>query len=563
MADPEPYPFDLGPWRRTVTTGSPEAQVWFDRGLNWTYAYNQEEGIACFRKALEHDPSCAMAWWGIAFAGGPFYNRPWIRFTDAEIAETLPVCHDAAQAARAHMDGATAAERALIEAIGLRYQSRQPPGRDTLHQWHVAFTDAMRLAQQAHPDDADIAALFAEAAVTCTPRRLWLLAEGVPNPASLGEEAMALLDKEMAKVEATDTTHPGIVHMFIHALEMSPFPEKALRAADRLRGFAPDAGHMEHMAAHIYILCGDYAGAVEQSRRAIIADDKYLAYAGADNFYTTARCHDFHLLMFAAMFLGQFRTAMMAAERILTTATPELMASSPPFMASILDGYAAMRTHVLVRFGRWGDLIADPPPPRPEQTPIRAALHQYGKGVAHAARGEIAQAEKAARGFDAARAAVPEGMVFLSNPVDDILGVGEAMLQGELLYRQGDYGPAFDALRRAVARDDGLNYTEPWAWMHPPRHALGALLAEQGHFEEAEAVYRADLGYDQGVARCCQHPDNVWALHGLHECVSRRRDSAEAGPLAQRLAIAMARTDVPITSACYCRGKGAAQRSVA
>lgn len=548
------YDFDLGSWTRAITTTSRNAQVWFDRGLNWTYAYNQEEAVACFRSALEHDPECAMAHWGIAYANGPFYNRPWIRFTDREIAETLPACHAAAQEAMAHAAGCTHAERALIEAILLRYQSAHEADRTTLDRWHRAFTDAMRKAYAAHPDDLDIAALFAEAAVTCTPRRLWLLKEGRPNPDSHAEEALEVLERAMARTDADARPHPGVLHMYIHALEMSPFPERALKASDLLRGLAPDAGHMEHMAAHIYILVGDYAGAVEQSRRAIRADDKYVAFAGANNFYTTARAHDFHLCMYAAMFLGQYGTAMAAADRIIGTATPELMEASPPFMASILDGYAAMRIHVMVRFGKWRELTLEPPPTHPEITPIRAAMHAYGQGVAHAALGQIAEAEAARRAFDAARARISEEMIFLSNPVQSMLSVGEAMLTGELEYRKGNYDVAFAALREAVARDDALNYTEPWAWMHPPRHALGALLAEQGRMAEAEAVYREDLGYCDTVARCCRHPDNVWALHGLLECVRASGSAHEARLLADRLAIAQARADTPIRAACCCRG---------
>jgi tetratricopeptide (TPR) repeat protein len=548
------YNFDLGGWTRQITTTSPQAQVWFDRGLNWTYAYNQEEAVACFRRALDHDTHCAMAHWGIALAHGPFYNRPWIRFTDREIAETLPVCHAAAQAAAANVDGCTHAERALIRAIGLRYQSPHEGDRAILDGWHRAFTDAMRVAHAAHPDDPDVAALFAEAAVTCTPRRLWLLNEGVPNPDSFGAEALNVLERAMAQTGHDGRPHPGLLHMYIHALEMSPFPERALKASDLLRGLAPDAGHLEHMAAHIYILVGDYAQAVEQSRRAIRADDKYLAFAGADNFYTTARAHDLHLCMYAAMFLGQYRTAMAAADRIIGTATPELIAASPPFMASILDGYAAMRIHVMVRFGKWRELTVEPPPPYPDATPIRAAMHAYGQGVAHSALGQIAEAEAAQRAFDAARARIPQEMIFLSNPVHEMLSVGEAMLAGELEYRKGNHDVAFAALREAVARDDALNYTEPWAWMHPPRHALGALLAEQGHMAEAEAVYREDLGYSDTVARCCRHPDNVWALHGLLECVRANGSPEEARLLADRLAIAQARADTPIRAACCCRG---------
>lgn len=546
------YDFDLGPWSRKITTASAEAQLWFDRGLNWTYAFNQEEAVACYRRALGQDPDCAMAWWGIAYAAGPFYNRPWIRFTDAEIAQTLPLCHGAARNALALADRVDEAERALIEAIPLRYRARRETDRQRLGAWHRDFTDAMGEAQRAYPGDLDIAALFAEAAVTCTPRQLWNIGTGKPNPDSLTEQALAVLEPALERIRQEERPHPGILHMYIHALEMSPFPEKALWVADMLRGHAPDAGHLEHMPAHIYVLCGDYARSVEQSRRAVAADDKYLAHAGAQNFYTTARCHDLHLCMYAAMMAGQFRPAIHAADRIREIATPQVVSGSAPFMASILDGYSAMRTHVLVRFGKWRELTGEAPPEEPARMPVRAAMHAYGRAVAHAALGEIPEAEAARGAFDEALARIPDSAVFLSNSVRDVLAVGQAMADGELAYRGGDFETAFEALRTAVARDDALNYTEPWAWMHPPRHALGALLAEQGRFGEAEAVYRSDLGLDGELARCCQHPDNVWALHGLVECMEYK-GGGETELLMQRLGFAEASTDVEIKASCCCR----------
>lgn len=551
------YDFDLGSWSRRVSTSSEAAQRWFDRGLNWNFAFNHDEAVACYRRAAEADPACAMAWWGIAHAMGPFYNRAWIRYSDAEIAEVLPVCHESAATALALADGATPAERALIQALAQRYRDGHERDREVLDAWHRDYADAMREVCRAYPDDPDIAALYVEAAITCTPRQLWNLQTGEPSPQARTSEAMPVLETWMDRIERGGPAHPGIPHMYIHALEMSPFPQRALKAADMLRGFAPDAGHLEHMPAHIYVLCGDFAQSVSQSERAVRADDKYLAYAGDGNFYTTARCHDLHLFMYAAMFLGQYGKAAHAAGRIGEMATPALIAASAPFMASILDGYAAMCTHVLVRFGRWRELIALRRPEGGSLRPIGAAMHAYGQGVAYAALGRIEEAEAARHAFDEAAAAIPEDAIFLSNTVRSMLRVGEAMLDGEIEYRRKNHDRAFASLRLAVARDDALNYTEPWAWMHPPRHALGALLAEQGLFREAEAVFREDLGYSGGLPRCCQHPDNVWALQGLVECVEQAGDANELRLLRQRLDFAKARADIPIDSACFCRAAAA------
>ena len=547
------YDFDLGPWSRKVSTTSTTAQFWFDRGLNWNYAYNHEEAVACYRQTANEDPACAMAWWGVAYASGPFYNRPWIRYTEAEIARVLPVCHEAVERAVALSSEATPVEQGLIRALAKRYQSSDERDHDTLTAWQQEYADEMREVYREHPDDGDIASLYVEAAITCTPRQLWNLKTGEPNPLARTTEVMPVLENWMNRIERVGPVHPGIAHMYIHALEMSPFPQRALKAADMLRGHVPDAGHLEHMPAHIYVLCGDYAQSVSQSELAVRADDKYLEYAGDQNFYTTARCHDLHLFMYAAMFLGQYGKATYAADRICDMATAELISKSAPFMASILDGYSAMRTHVLVRFGRWHDLVALPGPDEPALRPIGVAMHAYGLGVAHAALGDIEEAEAERDAFKEAIAAIPEDAIFLSNTLRNMLGIGAAMLDGELEYRKQNYGEAFICLRLAVSRDDALNYTEPWAWMHPPRHALGALLAEQGMFEKAEAVFRADLGYDETIPRCCQHPDNVWALQGLVECVEEQGDANEHRLLSQRLKFAKARTDVAIESACFCR----------
>ena len=548
------YPFTLNDWTRRVSTDSPAAQRWFNRGLNWLYAYNHEEAVTCFEAAHRADPGCPMPLWGIAVAGGPFYNRPWLRYTRAEATETLGTCHAAATAALARVDRATPAEAALVHAIARRYPADTYDDLADLYRWQDDYADAMRAAHRAHPKDPDIAALTAEALVTRTPRQLWDLQTGQPKAGADTAEALAIIEGGLRGMAGAAVPHPGLLHMHIHALEMAPNPEAALTSADSLRDLAVDEGHLHHMPAHIYVQVGDYAQAIAVSERAVAVDNRYAAYAGSKNFYTTARCHDLHLLMFAAMFLGHYGKALGAADAIRGFVTPDLLEADHPFFASILDGYSAMRTHVQVRFGRWRDLVAEPPPPEPDRTPLRVAMHAYGRAVAHAALGEIAEAEAARRAFDAATARIPEGAIFLSNPTRTMLGVAEKMIEGELEYRKRNYASAFAALREAAARDDALNYTEPWAWMHPPRHALGALLAEQGHFAEAEQTYREDLGLVPGVARCCQHPDNVWALAGLLECVERRGETAEAALLRQRLTVARARADVPVTAACCCRG---------
>jgi tetratricopeptide (TPR) repeat protein len=222
-------------------------------------------------------------------------------------------------------------------------------------------------------------------------------------------------------------------------------------------------------------------------------------------------------------------------------------------MADFLEGYLTMKQHVLVRFGKWHEIIAQKLPEDRDLYCSNVAMMHYAKAVAHSALGNVAEAEAEKALFAAAKMRVPESRLIHNNTVVSLLGVAEAMLNGELEYRKGNYDSAFAQLRKSVELSDALLYDEPWGWMQPPRHALGALLLEQGRVEEAEAVYRSDLGLDGMLSRACQHPDNLWSLHGLHECLARSGDKAEMALVKQRLDLAQARTEVPIKASCFCR----------
>jgi tetratricopeptide (TPR) repeat protein len=338
--------------------------------------------------------------------------------------------------------------------------------------------------------------------------------------------------------------------MYIHLMEMSPHPEKALNAGDGLSELVPDAGHLLHMATHIDVLCGDYQNVVLRNHKAILADQKYLARSGAMNFYTIYRCHNYHFKIYGAMFLGQMQVAMATADELAAAVSGEVL----ELMADWVEAFYPMKQHVLIRFGKWDEIKAQPLPEDAKLYAVTTALIHYAKTVACAATGDIPGAEAARDDFRAAKAAVPETRMLFNNTCADILGVAEAMLEGEVSYRKGDFDEAFDHLRRSVEMDDNLPYDEPWGWMQPTRHALGALLLEQERIEEAEAVYRADLGFDKTLARACQHPNNVWSLHGMHECLLRLGREDEAILLKPSLDIALARADVVIKYSCYCRG---------
>ncbi|MFG2127396.1 hypothetical protein ACGFNV_06290 [Streptomyces sp. NPDC048751] len=541
--------YDLGTHSRPVTTSSPEAQTWFDRGLVWTYAFNHEEAVSCFEAAAAADPDCAMAHWGIAYALGPNYNKPWEFFDEQDLARTVERTHAAVELAHEKSTGADPVERALIGALRARYPRARPV--EDCSVWNTPYADAMRAVYELAPRDLDVVTLYADALMNLTPWQLWDLRTGRPADGARTLEAKAALDRALA-TEA-GARHPGVLHLFIHLMEMSPTPETALPAADRLRDLVPDAGHLQHMPSHLEVLCGDYRGVVADNSRAIAVDEKYRARAGAMNFYTLYRAHNHHFKIYGAMFLGQCEVALETATQLEKALPEELLRVQSPPMADWLEAFLAMRVHVLIRFGRWADILDLPEPADAELYSVTTAMRHYARGVALSATGRVSEAEAERALFRAAAGRVQETRMLFNNTCADILAIASAMLDGELEYRKGAHDAAFAALERSIALDDNLPYDEPWGWMQPTRHAYGALLLEQGRVTDAEAVYRADLGLDDTLPRASQHPGNVWSLHGLHECLVRLGRTAEARIVAQQLKIAVALADVPIEASCFCR----------
>ncbi len=543
--------YDLGSYSRRITTTSEAAQRWFDRGLVWTYAYNHEEAVNCFEKALEADADCALAHWGIAYAIGPNYNKPWEAFEDDEKPDALAQARQAISRAAELKDRVSDFEKALIEAISHRYPD--DASIEDFAPWNDAYADAMRTVYKAQSDDLDICCLFAEAIMNRTPWQLWDLPSGRPAEGADTIEAIAVLEDAFDRL-AGAWEHPGLLHMYIHLMEMSPHPERALRHGDRLSTLVPDAGHLLHMPSHIDVLCGDYMNVVSRNHTAILADRKFLERDGAENFYSVYRCHNYHFKIYGAMFLGQPKPALETAEELIET-LPE--ATLRP-MADWFEAFIPMKQHVLIRFGLWQDILAQSLPEDEELFCVTTAMMRYARTVALANTGDTAGAEAERELFFAARDRVPESRMLFNNTCRDILQVAEQMLSGELAYHKGDHEAAFEHLRRAVELDDNLPYDEPWGWMQPARHALGALLLEQRRYDEAEAVYRADLGLDATLSRACQHPGNVWSLHGLHECLVQRGEAVEAAHVKLQLDKALARAEVPIKASCFCRQRTAA-----
>ena len=545
--------YDLGTHRLPVTTRSPEGQLWFDRGLLWCYGFNHGEAVRCFRRALESDPDCAMAYWGIAHALGPNYNKPWDALDEAEFKSVLSEAHEASSKAVALLDGVTEMERAIIRTLPFRYPTAVPGSNPS--GWVEDYATEMRQVYQRFPDHPDICTLFAESLMNRTPWNLWDLKTGGIAEGASTAEAKEVLESALQRIEdAGGHWHPGLLHMYIHLMEMSPNPEMALKVADRLRSLVPDSGHLQHMPTHIDVLCGHYQAVVDSNDAAITADRKFQTLEGSVNFYSLYRCHNYHFKVYGAMFLGQYRPAIEAAEEMISsTLTAELLTVESPPMANWLEGFVSIKQHVLIRFGRWEEIIAQELPEDQELYCVTTAIIRYAKAVALASIGDVPAAERESALFDEALSRVPESRYIFNNTCLDILAIAREMMLGEVEYRKGNFDAAFAHLGKSVELDGNLPYDEPWGWMQPTRHALGALLLEQDRVEEAYRIYREDLGYDNTVSRASQHPDNVWGLHGYHECLLRLGRTAEAELIEQRLRLANARTDVPVAASCFCR----------
>jgi len=548
------HDYDLGHFHRSISSANPEATVWFSRGLTWIYAFDSEMAQRCFNHGIENEAQCAMLHWGLAYSSGLYYNKPWHRMQTQELENKLADTYRISRQALEYLDNASPVEAALVQALVYRYQGNSPCEKSEYDRWNDDYADAMRTVYQAYPDDDDVCALFAEALMCRTPWALWDLQSGDPAAGASTLEAIDVLERAMEREQtANRKPHPGILHMYIHVMEMSPFPDRALPAANALRDLVPDSGHLCHMPSHIDVRCGHYLDAVLASDKAIAADRKYVKREGMINFHTLSRIHNFHLKIYAALFLGQYQAAMAAAEELVETTPEALLRIESPAMADWMEAYIGMTAHIYIRFGKWQEIIDAPIPDDPMLYCMTTAIWHYAKTIAYAATGQVSAAIKQKDLFQVAVKSVPGTRLLFNNTCADVLKIAEQMLLGEVEYRKENYDVAFQHLRNAVQLDDDLEYDEPWGWMQPARHALGALLLEQGYVDEAEQVYRDDLGLSDTLVSTSQHHDNLWSLHGLVECLERRGCSDEAKTMRARLNLAMARADVPIRASCACR----------
>jgi len=514
-------PAPLGRYHRPVATRSPDSQALFDRGLTLVYSFHHSAAIRAFEEAARLDPSCAMCWWGIALACGPHINDPGV----------TPEGNAAALAAleRARATATVAAEREFVEALSTRHA---PDPRADRRALDAAYAAAMGQLAARRPDDLDAMVLHAEALMDLRPWDLWTPA-GDPQPGT------AEIVSRLEAVLARDPDHPGANHLYIHAVEASPRPERALAAADRLAGgLVPGVGHMVHMPSHVYMRVGRYDDAAEANRRAIRADRRWSG--GEQGFYAFYRAHNFQFLAWAAMMDGRSAEAIQASRDMLGTLPAEAMFAAGGMLLEMYDASAALPLQTLARFGRWDEIVAEPPP----DARLRAttAIWHYARGLAFAARGRLADADEARLGFLSSALAVSPQATWFNSRAVDVLAVARDVLDAAIAQRRGDLSGAAAALVRAVAAEDALRYDEPSDWVQQPvRQRLGALLLEAGRAEEAEAVFREDLR---------RNPANGWSLRGL-ELALRARGAPGAEAVAAQFRSAWARADVALPSAAF------------
>jgi tetratricopeptide (TPR) repeat protein len=486
----------LGNLHHPVSTKSKQAQEFFDQGLRLIYAFNHDEAARSFHKAAELDTSLAMAYWGIAEAVGPNYNDPASedRFKEA---------HAAAQKAVDLSGGASPVEKAYIQAIARRFPA--DPKSD-LRKAAEQYRDAMRDVVKTYPDDLDAATLFAESVMVLHPWGLWHK-DGTPEEGT--EEIVAALESVIRR----DPNHVGAIHYYIHAVEASNSPERALAAANRLAALAPAAGHIVHMPAHIYIRTGDYAAAVKTNQEAAIADRAYLKSSGVEGIYPMMYySHNLHFIAMCSAMDGDYAESRKAAGMLAEHVGPAVK-DMPP-----LEGFMTIPMAVDLRFHKWDQILAMKAPD-PDMKTMTGFWH-FARGMALAGKGKTTEAEAEYKIVSEAERATAPDVIFtmpINNKTKDILKIAENVLGAQLALARKDNASAVSKLREAVAVQDTLKYDEPPDWFFPVRESLGGVLLMSGDAKAAEKVFREDL---------VVNPRNPRSLFGLHQALKAEdRDS--------------------------------------
>src|SRR5688500_8626158 len=504
---------DLGTHTMPIPTTSRQAQQYFDQGLRLTFGFNHPEAIRAFTRATQLDPSCAMCWWGLAYAHGPHVNAGMDSAGGVQ-------AYAAIQKARAASGRATARERAYIRALGARYAAVPPADRAKLDS---AYATAMAQVALTHPTDLDAATLHAESLMDLRPRNYWM-ADGAPYPGTTN------IVRQLERVIASNPQHPGACHYYIHAVEAVK-PELALPCAERLAKLMPGAGHMVHMPAHIYIRVGRWNDAVTANEHAIHTDETFIEGQKPEGPYPMSYYpHNIHFLAFVSTMAGRSAQAIEAAKNLAAKVNPDAARQY-----DALQEFVVYHPLTLATFGKWDEVLAAPLAPR--DMPFAVAMGNYARGVAFAAKGQLPQAQAALDSLNALAAATPETGYWKNT-----LTVATHSLMGEIAHRKGDHSGAITHLREAVKAEDASLYFEPPLWYHPVRHSLGAVLLAAGQNAEAEKVYRESLK---------KFPENGWALYGLAAALKAQGKTADAVEVEKRFATAWSGADVKLTASRF------------
>ena len=511
---------DLGTHTRTITTSSKEAQAYYDQGLRLVYGFNHDEAARSFAKAAALDPKCASCYWGVALVLGPNYNVPMLP-------DRFPAAWEALQKAQKHAAAATPVEQALIGALAKRYPGPEPKDPMGMQPYNEAYAAAMKDVAAKFPDDDDVQVLYAESMMDLRPWKLWT-ADGQPEP---GTEDIV---KTLETVLARSAEHPGANHYYIHAVEPSPNPEKAEKSADRLAKLIPGAGHIVHMPAHIYQRVGRYADASKANRDAAAVDLTYIERAPAWGYYPMYLVHNYGFLAYSASMLGRGAESLEAARTAAKNFPPPMLDMMPG-----MDFFVAEPLLVMVRFGKWDEILAEPRPEAKYQTLTGLWLHAHG--MALAAKGQLDDAAKDLAELQALRDAIAPEVVATINSAKDIVALAAAVLEADIAMKKND-PKALDLWAAAVVMEDNPAYSEPADWFYPVRHYQGAALLAAKKYKDAEAVYRADLK---------KNPENGWALFGLHESLAKQKKTKDAKKVKARLDKAWKDADVKLTATAY------------
>jgi tetratricopeptide (TPR) repeat protein len=522
--DSVPLYDNLGDYHREISTTTPAVQAYFDQGLRLYYAFNHPEAIRAFRAAARADSLCAMCYWGEALAWGPNINMP------MDSAGGV-AAHGALQRALAVRSHASDVERALIDALALRYAAPESvtAPRAALDS---AYASAMAKIERAHPRDQDVAVLYSESLMDLRPWDYWTR-DGSLQPGM--SDALSLLEQ----VVASNPRHPGACHFYIHAVEAA-HPERAVPCAERLAALMPGAGHLVHMPGHIYIRVGRYMDAVKANEHAVHADENFIRdqRPGTTTYLAGYYPHNYDFLAFAAAMAGRSEQAIGAADRQASVVPTELLTA--PGM-TFLQHHITRRLQLRVRFGRWQEILRAPAPP--ENQPHALGMWHYARGRALVATDKLREAEAELAGVHTA-ATDPRlaGVKLEFNTSPAILAVAEHVLAGTIASARGDHAGAISHLREAAALEDQLTYAEPPDWTVPVRHDLGATLLTARQATEAEQTYREDLK---------RFPDNGWSLFGLSQSLRAQGKSAEAAPALSDFRSAWTAADVEITASRF------------